>query len=85
MTHADAFLQAVVAEPDDDTPRLVFADWLEDHGDEPRAAFIRAQVELVKLPPGDPRRWELQDRERALLAAHGDAWAAPLKPAAPRL
>jgi uncharacterized protein (TIGR02996 family) len=79
MTHADAFLQAVVAEPDDDAPRLVFADWLEDHGDEARAEFIRAQVELAKLPPGDPRRWELQDRERALLAEHGDAWAAPVK------
>jgi uncharacterized protein (TIGR02996 family) len=79
MTHADAFLQAVVADPEDDAPRLVFADWLEDHGDAVRAEFIRAQCELTKLPAGDPRRWELQDRERALLAEHGDAWAAPLE------
>jgi uncharacterized protein (TIGR02996 family) len=50
-----AFLDAIVAEPDDDTHRLVFADWLDDHGDPTWASFIRAQVELAKLDEGDPR------------------------------
>src|SRR5207248_2676212 len=44
-----ALLRAICAEPDDDTPRLVAADWLEEHGDADRAAFIRIQVELARL------------------------------------
>jgi uncharacterized protein (TIGR02996 family) len=38
MNHNDALLQAVLASPDDDTPRLVYADWLEERGD-PRGEF----------------------------------------------
>jgi uncharacterized protein (TIGR02996 family) len=39
-----AFLADIQANPDDDRPRLVFADWLEDHGDPARAEFIRVQA-----------------------------------------
>jgi len=39
-----ALYRAVVAEPEDDLPRLVLADWLDDHGHAARAAFIREQV-----------------------------------------
>jgi uncharacterized protein (TIGR02996 family) len=46
------FLRATAKNPDDDTPRLVFADWLDEHGHHPRAEFIRLQVELVRLDPG---------------------------------
>lgn len=38
---AAAFLRAIAANPDDDTPRLVFADWLEEHGEPERAEFVR--------------------------------------------
>lgn len=31
MTDADALLAAVRDRPEDDTPRLVYADWLDDH------------------------------------------------------
>jgi uncharacterized protein (TIGR02996 family) len=31
MTH-DAFLRAIEESPGDDTPRLIYADWLEEHG-----------------------------------------------------
>lgn len=45
MTERDAFLAKILAEPDEDTHRLVFADWLEEYGHEPaRAEFIRQQV-----------------------------------------
>jgi uncharacterized protein (TIGR02996 family) len=44
-----ALLAAVIAEPDDDTIRLVAADFLEEHGAADRAAFIRIQVELARL------------------------------------
>ncbi len=43
-------LQSVLDSPDDDFPRLVLADWLEEQGDEERAEFIRTQVELTKVP-----------------------------------
>lgn len=44
-----ALLRAVCAEPGDDTPRLVFADWLDEHDQPERAEFIRVQCELAKL------------------------------------
>jgi uncharacterized protein (TIGR02996 family) len=46
---AAAFLAAVCAAPDDDTPRLAFADWLEEQGETERAEFIRVQVELASV------------------------------------
>jgi len=52
-TH-DALYRAVCADPDEDTPRLAFADLVEEDGDPARAAFIRAQVELARLPAYDP-------------------------------
>lgn len=36
-----ALLRAILMHPAEDTPRLVFADWLQEHGDEARAGFIR--------------------------------------------
>lgn len=48
MTHEEAFLQSIVENPDDDTPRLIFADWLEENGQGERAEFVRVQCELAK-------------------------------------
>ncbi len=48
-----ALRRAVCAAPDDDLPRLVFADYLDESGDAAdadRAAFIRAQCELERTP-----------------------------------
>jgi uncharacterized protein (TIGR02996 family) len=39
----DAFVRDVAANPEDDAPRLIFADWLEDNGDPDRAEFVRLQ------------------------------------------
>lgn len=52
-----------------DAPRLVYADWLEEHGDAPRAEFIRVQCELATAPTPELRR-----RERELLDAHRREW-----------
>jgi uncharacterized protein (TIGR02996 family) len=71
-------LAQVIARPDDDGPRLVFADWLDDHADHPRADFIRVQLALARLPDRDRRRTPLADREHRLLARFGPAWTAPL-------
>jgi len=48
------FLRAIVESPDDDLPRLVYADFLEESGDAEmiaRAHFIRAQIAIETLPP----------------------------------
>lgn len=44
----DALYRAICAHPDEDTPRLAFADLIEEDGDGRRAAFIRAQVALAR-------------------------------------
>ncbi|HUR53165.1 MAG TPA: TIGR02996 domain-containing protein, partial [Gemmataceae bacterium] len=54
MTPHDALYAAICAHPDEDTPRLAFADLLEEEGDSPRAAFIRTQVALARVPEYDP-------------------------------
>jgi uncharacterized protein (TIGR02996 family) len=74
MDEARALLKAICASPDEDTPRLVYADWLDEHGDHPRAEFIRVQIELVRIEGDDPRRPALARRERELWAAHRAAW-----------
>lgn len=78
MTHDDAFLQAILENPDDDFPRLVYADWLEERGD-PRGEFIRLQCQIANLPAGDPRRPELEGRERDLLGRHEDSWVGRIR------
>jgi uncharacterized protein (TIGR02996 family) len=53
----DALYRAICAHPDEDTPRLAFADLLDETGEEAntlRARFIRTQVALAHLPVYDP-------------------------------
>ena len=49
FTDEDALLRAVWDAPHDDAPRLVYADWLDEHGDPDRAQFVRLQCELARL------------------------------------
>jgi uncharacterized protein (TIGR02996 family) len=79
---ADAFLRAILAAPQDDGPRLVYADWLDEQGEADRAAFIRVQCQLARLEEHGPRRVDLEARERALLERHEAAWLGELPPAA---
>lgn len=56
MTERDAFLAAIAANPDDDLPKLVFADWLDERND-PAAFEQREAVALrrVLAAPEDDR------------------------------
>jgi uncharacterized protein (TIGR02996 family) len=85
--NADAFLAQILANPDEDDPRLVYADWLEEHGDTDRAAFIRAQVRLAHfdwraIPPGVERfhgeQAALQRQVDDLWRRHKEEWLAEL-------
>jgi uncharacterized protein (TIGR02996 family) len=73
-----SFLEDIVANVDDDTPRLVYADWLAEHGRDDRAEFIRVQLGRARLPAWDPAQVRLRLREQELLKAHGEGWLAEL-------
>lgn len=75
---AAEFVQEIRANPDDDTPRLIYADYLEEQGD-PRGEFVRVQVELTSLPQGHPEKGGLMRREQELLDAHAEDWLEPIR------
>jgi uncharacterized protein (TIGR02996 family) len=57
-----AFLAAIRAAPGDPTPRLIYADWLDDRGD-PRAEFVRLQHQLAEALDRLQRLRSALDRE----------------------
>jgi uncharacterized protein (TIGR02996 family) len=73
----DAFLQTILDNPDDDMPRLVFADWLEEQGN-PRGTFIRLQCQRAKLLPHDPEWKRLLSEESILFKRFEAEWSKPI-------
>jgi uncharacterized protein (TIGR02996 family) len=80
MTDEDALLRAVIADPDDDAPRLIYADWLDENGQCERAEFIRVQIALAGMSSDDGRRPELRRVERRIIRRRGKHWTEPLRP-----
>jgi uncharacterized protein (TIGR02996 family) len=75
------FFRDIKEHPDDDTPRLIFADWLQEHGDAAAAArgeFLRSCVLRHRLPPDDPSYNLLKRREGELFTEHRWTWLGPL-------
>lgn len=70
-------LREAKAMPEDDTPRLVLADWLQDQGD-PRGELIALQLQRSRLAEDDSRLVELERRQRQLLSQHVFTWLGPL-------
>jgi len=60
MTDDEAFIRAIVDAPNDDAPRLIYADWLDERGD-PRGEYLRAETEWAKP-------W--REREQPKYSAH---------------
>jgi uncharacterized protein (TIGR02996 family) len=75
---AKGFLDDIVAHIDDDTPRLVYADWLAENGQDDRAELIRVQVERARLPAWDAAQVRLRLCEEELLERHGEEWLAEM-------
>jgi uncharacterized protein (TIGR02996 family) len=50
MGDGEALLRAVLAKPRDDAPRLVYADWLDEHGQAAAADYIRACCAIRTAP-----------------------------------
>jgi uncharacterized protein (TIGR02996 family) len=91
-TDERALLAAIIAHPDEDTPRLVYADWLDEHADSlpkkrratacAKAEQIRVQIEAAGLIFGAPdfnERYDaLEERDREL-AENYQAWVDELE------
>jgi uncharacterized protein (TIGR02996 family) len=69
MTEVEAFLRAILEDPADDDVRLIYADWLEEHGHVERAEFLRLQISQRE-----------EGRQRELLARHTASWFRGLLP-----
>jgi uncharacterized protein (TIGR02996 family) len=72
-----AFLEEIRDQPEQDAPRLVLADWLEEKGD-PRGALIRLQCWLASELAEHPARPAWQAQERDLLRRYRLLWVGPL-------
>ncbi|HYT92795.1 MAG TPA: TIGR02996 domain-containing protein, partial [Gemmataceae bacterium] len=83
MNERQHLLRAVIDNPEDDSARLAYSDWLDEHADteadRARAAFIRLQCAAARLDRYDLRRLDLDGQAEALLEAHGNTWLAGLK------
>lgn len=80
-----SFFHAIKENPDDDTPRLIFADWLQEHGnaaDAARGEYLRLSVLRHRLSPDDPSYDLMKRREGELFREHCWAWLGPLVDAA---
>jgi uncharacterized protein (TIGR02996 family) len=67
MTDDHAFLDALKANPADDTTRLVYADWLDEHGESAKAEYLRLAVRAIHRA-GEENQPE-RDTDRALALA----------------
>jgi uncharacterized protein (TIGR02996 family) len=82
MSDEKALLAAIWEHPHEDTPRLMYADWLDEQGDPAkadRAELIRIQCELAILSPRHARYPALAKRERQLLKTRRKEWIQSLK------
>jgi uncharacterized protein (TIGR02996 family) len=75
------FFRDIKEHPNEDTPRLIFADWLEEHGDAATAArgeFLRLRVLRHHLSTDDPSYDVLKRREGELFTTYRWRWLGPL-------
>ncbi len=75
--------QAIADQPEEDTPRLAFADWLDEQDGEvntSRAEFIRLQVMLYRLTAETPETKVARRRAADLLERYHDMWGFPTGP-----
>ena len=71
----DILITAILDAPEDDTSRLVYADWLEERGD-PRGEFLRIESEFLSSPLDDASSSALWERLRELHQSLDPDWLA---------
>src|SRR4051812_23267980 len=84
-----AILKAIHTEPRDDTPRLVYADWLDEHDQPEYAEFIRwqvrnpAEMRIPRPSKATLTKWQAEplppgeERMRRMLGLHFGKWGRP--------
>jgi uncharacterized protein (TIGR02996 family) len=75
MSDEKALLGAIWEHPHEDTPRLAYADWLQETGEPAnvaRAEFIRLQCKVVPPELSDSKK--RRAREEALRKKYGSIW-----------
>jgi len=75
VSEQDALLEAIFATPVEDTPRLVYADWLDEHGEGVYAEFIRLQIARSQIAIKTPERDQLLTQETAVWRRLKRKWA----------
>ncbi len=78
MLDHDSFLAAIWKAPEENLPRLIYADYLDERND-PLGQFIRIQCALEDCTISSSRRWELRQFEAEYLSRYGTIWAKPLE------
>jgi uncharacterized protein (TIGR02996 family) len=84
VIHDEGFLRAIAESADDDALRLIYADWIEEHGEPEYAEFLRVQIVLGQNADGKgdlpvSERARLHSRERSLLSRNKARWLQPLR------
>src|SRR5262245_57679747 len=79
MNQRETFLRQIVENPDEDGPRLLYADWLNEKG-HPRREFIRVQCDFAKSSRFEQRYYDLRDRADDLLEKSGQTWVNGYRP-----
>lgn len=74
MNEREAFIRTICDLPEDDTVRLVFADWLDEHDDQALAEFIRVQIGMARLSFDERIAAELPTKQTDLIVIHGRKW-----------
>ncbi len=88
MSDEDAFFRAILDHPSLATPRLVYADWLDDQSDTfsaRMAAFIRLEAHLSDTPERGLNHVRLVRQLRQLSAGLDPEWLALVSHPAPSL
>ncbi|MGL6075065.1 MAG: TIGR02996 domain-containing protein [Fimbriiglobus sp.] len=73
-----ALLRNIRAHPDDNLARLVYADWVEERGDQAMGQLIRLHIEREQSEAGSAAYFELITQAAILLAQHRDRWTEEL-------
>ncbi len=74
MTTEESLLWSIRLSPDEDAPRLIYADWLEETGAPDRAEFLRVQIEEATLEFYSNYAKRLRKRANEILDKNRRKW-----------
>jgi uncharacterized protein (TIGR02996 family) len=75
MEPEPAFVHAIQSQPENETARLVYADWLEERGD-PRAEFLRLDLAIASAKTDNAERRTQRTRLHQMRAGIDPRWLA---------